>query len=50
MNCIGHTACLPNTHPDAAVIVPYDSHDAESKASTALDNVRNPRDIYYIFL
>jgi hypothetical protein len=50
VNRVGNTARLADTHPNSSTVVAHDRDDTESKASTALDNIRNPRDIYDLFI
>jgi hypothetical protein len=50
VNSIGYAASLANPHADAAAVVTDDGDDTERKSAAALDHIRNPRDIYDVFI
>jgi hypothetical protein len=50
VNRVGHAAGLANTHTDTPTVIAHCCDDTESKAPTALNNIRHPRDIYDVFI
>jgi hypothetical protein len=50
VNRIGHTASLADPHANASPVVTDDGDDTESKSAAALHDIRNPRDVYDVFI
>jgi hypothetical protein len=50
VNRVGHAAGLADTYTYTSAVIAHYCDDTESKATTALDNIRNPRDIYDLFV
>jgi hypothetical protein len=50
VNGIGDTTRLADAHTDPSAVVAHHRDDTKSKAPPALDNIRNPCDIYDVFV